>query len=260
VRQTTQTLREQAQSAMQEALVPLGKGVQNLRLHFQEEITKARQFFEQEAQKAAEAYSQKIAERTELAAEQDFAGVLQVFRARLAGQAEAQIDPTIQTVLESFRGRLRGLTHEEVLSFQRAAQEEIRSISNALLAATSQALREEGHKISIAVQNDLKAYQTIAFDDARKQLLAMRQPTLESIVQDANASLEHFRSELENSSENLLHSSDAQMRKQTEQALALFTNLLKEKEEEVINDATTVFRNSLAGAFSMLQGGAKKTP
>ena len=48
------------------------------------------------------------------------------------------------------------------------------------------------------------------------------------------------------------------MRKQTEQTLELVTERLKEKEEEVVNDAADVFRSRIAEIFAILQAGSKK--
>ena len=373
---------------------------------------KIRQRLQEEASAAAERFGTESSRRMAALADEILAGSLEEFRTHLAGEAGAQVDSVVRATLDTFHGQIKNLTQEAAHSFQKDAKDELQSVSKALLGGASEGLRTQVLQFAAELQEDLKASHTSFAEDARKQLIAMGQLTLETLTQDAGASLEEFRvrlqkaalesreaslraveaglqealekkraslsafldqqaeqcreqaglqirafaeqvvtkatdeldrqlgrntrtlaemadkarvgleahvqkteveaknsvweyqrqidesgsaaldkfrketstlvdevvfrlqhsvrsfqsetadevrAELQKASDNLLEVSAAQMRKQTEQTLELITVRLKEKEEEVVNDAAEAFRTRIADIFTILQTGTRKT-
>ena len=227
-----------------------------------------------------------------------FAG-LDEFRARLHKSAQESREESLRELEASFQGALEKQRATISIFLQQQAEQcrdhaalQIKTISEQIIAKATDALDRQGgkstrtladfggqarvglenqvQKIEMEAKNSLWEFQrqidqssNASLDNFRKETgnlldeVALR--LQHSVRSFQSATADEVRAELQKASDNLLEVSAGQMRKQTEQTLELVTERLKEKEEEVVNDAADVFRSRIAEIFAILQAGPKKT-
>ncbi len=169
--------------------------------------------------------------------------------------------------------QIKTLSEQMVSTAAENLERQVGKTSRTVGEQTEQArasLEIQAQKIALEAQAQIKDYQRQVEQSSNAALDKFRQDTgilLEEVVFRLQQSVRDFQNstgnevltELQKASNNLLEVSAAQMRKQTEQTLEVITERLKAKEEEVVSEATNVFRTRIADIFSILQEGSKKS-
>ena len=225
---------------------------------------------------------------------------LEEFRVRLLKTAEESreeslraLEARFQEELEKQRATLASFLEQQAEQCREQAALQIKALSEqAVIKSTDELDRQLGRstrtiaelgdkarvgleahvqKTEVEAKNSVWEFQrqidesgSAALDKFRKETSTLVDEVVfrlqHSVRSFQSETSEEVRAELQKASDNLLEVSAAQMRKQTEQTLELITVRLKEKEEEVVNDAAEVFRTRIADIFTILQTGTKKAP
>jgi hypothetical protein len=158
---------------------------------------KVRQHIQDEAVAATEIFSKESNKRLSAMADEFFASSSKELQERLRSQAEAQLDSVIQSAPDRLNEGLNKLTHEAGLTLVKVTGNELRKLAGTLFESSSETLRREVGQLTGNLQNDVKAFQATLADQARKQLLAMAELTVETLNQEALAGVEEFRARLQ---------------------------------------------------------------
>jgi hypothetical protein len=169
--------------------------------------------------------------------------------------------------------QIKTASEQIVAKAAEALEEQVGKSTRTLAEAGEQArvnLQNQGEKIDVKAQSSVWEYQRQVEQATNSSLEKFRKETatlLDDVVirlQDSvrsfqRSAADEVRSELQKASDDLVEVSAAEMRRQTERALELITERLKEKEAEVVGDAANVFRKRIADIFAILQGDPQRT-
>ena len=177
--ETTQSLQEQSRLLSQDALVSLQQAVQGLQDRMQEESRKIRQSSEQEMTKSAEAFSQTVAQRADLAIGSVQSAVEQG-SAKL-GDAQQESVRSLRASFDDYQRQLAGQSGTALEGFQTALQNHTRELQEdaaQLFAQKLQCLSEEiteasVEKIRQRLPEEAAATAEALSSDAKKRLSAM---------------------------------------------------------------------------------------
>jgi hypothetical protein len=158
---------------------------------------KARQRVHDEAVAATEIFSKESNERLSAMAEEFFARSSKEFQERLRSHAEEQLDAVMQSAPDKFNERLDRLTQAAGLTLVKVTARELQKLAATLFESSSAALRQEVAQLTDNLQNDLKASQASFSEEARKQLLAISQSTVQALNREAQTGVEKFRARLQ---------------------------------------------------------------
>ncbi|HMD86063.1 MAG TPA: hypothetical protein VKO18_15320 [Terriglobia bacterium] len=157
---------------------------------------KVRQQIQDEAVAATERISKESNKRLSAMADEFSASLSKELQERLRTHAEAQLDSLIQSAPDKFNEGLNKLTRDAGLTLVKVTGNELRKLARTLFASSSETLRKEVGQLADNLYNDMKAFQATLGDQARNQLLAMSQSTVETLKQEAWAGVEEFRARL----------------------------------------------------------------
>jgi hypothetical protein len=194
---------------------------------------KVRRHIRDEAVAATEIFSQESNKRLSAMADEFLASSSKELQERLRSRAEAQLDSVIQSAPGKFNERLNKLTHEAGLTLVKVTGNELRKLAGTLFESSSQTLRQDVGQLAGNLQNDVKAFQSTLADQARKQLLAMSQSTVETLNQVAWAGVDEFRARLhkaaQESQEESVRKLETSFQKELEKQRAAIFLLLQQR-------------------------------
>lgn len=145
---TVQSLQEQAQLLTQDTLVSLQQAVQALQERMQEESGKIRQASEEQIGKTAKAFSDNVAERSELAMDAVQTAVEQGSSKLRAAQVESV--RSIRAGVEDFQQQLTARSALALESFQKNLQDQARDLQDGAVLQFSQKLQTTADEMAEA--------------------------------------------------------------------------------------------------------------
>jgi hypothetical protein len=207
--ETAQSLQEQSRLLSQDALVSLQQAVQSLQDRMQEESRKIRQSSEQEMAKTADAFSQTVAQRADLAIGSVQSAVEQ--GTTKLGDAQQESVRSLRTSSEEYQRQLAGQSGTVLESFQTALQNHTRELQEEaaqLFAQKLQCLAEEitessVEKIRQRLPEEAAATAEALSSDAKKRLSAMAEEFFAASAQELK---DRLRSQAESQLEAVLQS------------------------------------------------------
>jgi hypothetical protein len=177
--QTTQSLREQTQVLVQDALVSLQQAIQSLQDRMQDESRKVRQSSEQEISETAESFIQTVAQRADLAAgsiqsaaEQGESKIkaaqLETARSLQAGVEDYQRQLAARSglALEGFQSSWQNLARETQDSAAKLFSQRLQSVAEELAEASAENVRQR-------IQAEAAATAEISSKESQKRLSAL---------------------------------------------------------------------------------------
>lgn len=213
--QALQSLRDQSQTASQEAETSFRQNVQEIQKQIQAAVSNAearvRQVCEQEADKACNVVGEEIARRAGLAVDSvrlsteqavaqsqatsqeiglGFKAVAEDHRAqigRLSSSALEELQRRSDTLLKGFQGRLEKAVLEAQQKGAKEILDKLQRATDESLDVAAQDLQKQAADALLLLTDELKTSGTGLVDEARKELTAITREALESIGKQAEA-------------------------------------------------------------------------
>lgn len=195
VAQTAQSLQKQTQLLTQDTLVSLQQSVQSLQERMQEESRSIRQSTEQEIIKTAKAFSENVAQHSELAigslqsaAEQGSSKLkttlLESIKSLRAGveDYQKQLAALSGLALESYRAGLQKLAREQEEGATQLFSQKLREAADGLAAASAEEVRQR-------LRDDAVAATEILSKESNQRLSVMAEEFFASSAQELQARL-----------------------------------------------------------------------